>query len=71
VNPYLSANVVFFKKERANVSVGVAWVVALGSNRNRRKVDSVWVNKNASTDFTVDYWIGPIFEYNQRGKNNN
>lgn len=71
VNPYLSANVVFFKKERATVSVGVAWVVASGWNRDRRKVDTAVVNKNANTDFTRDYWLGPIFEYNQRGKNNN
>jgi hypothetical protein len=71
INPYLSANLIFFKKERATVSIGVAWVAEGKIDRGGKKIDNAWIEKNASDNFfTFDYWLGPIFEYNQRGKNN-
>jgi hypothetical protein len=70
VNSYLSANLILFKKERSTVSGGVACVVEMGFNRDRKRVDTVYV-KYVSNDFGFNYYFGPIFEYNQRGKNNN
>jgi hypothetical protein len=70
MNPYLSANLIFFKRERATVSVGVAWIVAYEYYRDRRLHDTTRVKHNRNDNRDFNYWIGPIFEYNQRGKNN-
>lgn len=71
INPYLSVNLVVFKNERANFSAGVALLGPLEYSREFKRVDTVDVKKQVSNDFSFDGYIGPIFEYNQRGKNNN
>jgi hypothetical protein len=53
------------------VSAGVAWIVVCGFNRDSRRIDTTRGEYNQSNDFGFDYSLGPIFEYNQRGKNNN